>query len=103
MVGEGGEMKNRQKMTAALACGLLGCLCMGTGDWLMLYGDPAYDGTLHWLTRGAAAIPAWRNGLAMALSFPAVILYGVALFAIAEFLKGERDGEREEPPGLTFE
>lgn len=84
-------MKNRQKMTAALVCGLLGCLCMGAGDWLMLYGDPSYDGALRWLTRGAAAIPAWRNGLAMALSFPAVIFYGVALFTIAAFLSGERE------------
>ncbi len=66
-------MKSRRKMSLSLICGLLGCLCMGAGDWLMLYGDPAYDGTLRWLTRGAAAIPAWRNGLAMALSFPAVI------------------------------
>lgn len=84
-------MKSRRKMSLSLICGLLGCLCMGAGDWLMLYGDPAYDGTLRWLTRGAAAIPAWRNGLAMALSFPAVILYGVALFAITAFLMGERE------------
>ncbi len=83
-------MTNRKKLSAALACGLLGCLCMGTGDWLMLYGDPVYDGTLRWLTRGAAAIPAWWNGIAMALSFPAVILYGVALFAIAAYLSGEK-------------
>ncbi len=84
-------MKSRRKMSLSLICGLLGCLCMGAGDWLMLYGDPAYDGTLRWLTRGAAAIPAWRNGLAMALSFPAVILYGVALFAITAFLMGEQE------------
>lgn len=81
----------KRKMSLALTCGLLGCLCMGVGDWLMLYGDPAYDGVLRWLTRGAAAIPVWRNGLAMALAFPAVILYGAALFAIAGFLKGERE------------
>lgn len=31
-------MKNN-KMTAALICGMLGCLCFGGGDWLMMYGD----------------------------------------------------------------
>lgn len=83
-------MTNRKKPSAALACGLLGCLCMGAGDWLMLYGDTAHAGEVFWLTVGAAAIPAWRNGLAMALSFPAVILYGVALLALAGLLKEER-------------
>ncbi len=27
--------KNRMKI--ALVCGMLGCLCYGGGDWLMLY------------------------------------------------------------------
>ena len=30
-------MKNTNHMTPALACGMLGCLCYGGGDWLMLY------------------------------------------------------------------
>jgi hypothetical protein len=25
-------------MKAALLCGMLGCLCYGGGDWLMMYG-----------------------------------------------------------------
>lgn len=83
-------MNMNRKMNLALVCGLLGCLCMGAGDWLMLYGDTAHAGEVFWLTAGAAAIPAWRNGLAMALSFPAVLLYDVALFALAGLLKEER-------------
>lgn len=75
---------------AALWCGLLGCLLMGTGDWLMLYGDTAYTGRLAWLTVGAAGIAPWRNALAMGLAFPAVVLYGAALFAIAAWLKQPR-------------
>lgn len=84
-------MGNKRNMSVALICGLLGCLCMGAGDWLMLYGDTAHNGEVFWLTEGAAAIPAWRNGLAMALAFPAVILYGVALFAIATYLRGDKE------------
>ncbi len=83
-------MKENQKTALALLCGLLGCLCFGGGDWLMLYGDTAHQGSLFWLTDGAATIPAWRNGLAMALSFPGILFYGVALFAIAALLKDER-------------
>ena len=45
----------------------------------MMYGDTAHDGSVYWLTRGAAQIPAWRNTLAMALAFPGIILYGIAL------------------------
>ncbi len=84
-------MRKQQNGTvAALLCGLLGCLCFGAGDWLMLYGDTTHHGSLFWLTEGAAAIPAWRNGLAMALSFPGILLYGIALFAIAAFLTEEK-------------
>lgn len=43
---------NRKKMFAALICGILGCICIGSGDWL---------------TKGAAQIAPWRNALAMAL------------------------------------
>ena len=27
-------------------CGLLGCICFGGGDWLMIYGAPSYRGVL---------------------------------------------------------
>lgn len=47
--------RNKQKL--ALLCGLLGCLCYGGGDWLMMVGDPAHTGALMWLTEGTAHIP----------------------------------------------
>lgn len=59
----------------ALLCGLLGCLCFGTGDWLMLYGDTAHRGSLSWLTEGAAIIPPRRDALAMALWFGSILLW----------------------------
>ncbi len=83
-------MRTYIKITIALLCGLLGCVCFGAGDWLMLYGDTAYSGTISWLTAGAAQIAPWRNSLAMALAFPGIILYGIALFAIGKLIKGER-------------
>ncbi len=30
-------------MIFAVICGMLGCLCFGAGDWLMMYGDAAFD------------------------------------------------------------
>ncbi len=82
-------MANDKKITLAMLCGLLGCVCFGVGDWLMLYGDTAYSGTISWLTAGAAKIAPWRNNLAMALAFPGIILYGIALFANGELITGE--------------
>lgn len=73
-----------------LLCGMLGCVLMGTGDWLMLYDDPTATGAAYWLTEGAAQIPAWRNALSMALAFPAVVFYGIGLFGIGSFLQGEK-------------
>lgn len=85
-------MKNRQKFY--LICGLLGCLCFGSGDWLMIYGDPSCSGTISWLTAGTAVIPQWRYNLAMALAFPGIILYGIALFAVENYIKGETERKR---------
>ncbi len=79
-----------RKLSIALLCGFLGCLCYGAGDWLMVYGDTTYTGKLFWLTSGVAGIPAWRNELAMALAFPGIILYGIALFAIGRLITGEK-------------
>ncbi len=79
-------MANNKKITLAILCGLMGCVCFGVGDWLMLYGDTAYSGTISWLTTGAAQIAPWRNNLAMALAFPGIVLHGVALFAIGELI-----------------
>ena len=77
----------KKHMKAALLCGILGCLCYGVGDWLMMHGNPAYRGTLSWLTEGVAAIPQGRYNLAMALAFPGIILYGIALFAVEGYIK----------------
>lgn len=79
-------MNTEKKTRIALICGMLGCLCYGGGDWLMIYGNPAYQGTVSWLTEGAAAIPQWRYTLAMVLAFPGIILYGIALFAVQGFI-----------------
>lgn len=84
------DLKFKRKIKLALLCGLLGCFCFGAGDWLMLYGDTAYRGSLSWLTLGAAEIAPWRNSLAMALAFPGMILYGIALFGAGAFLTRER-------------
>lgn len=81
---------NRRRITAALICGMLGCIFMCSGDWLMIYGDTAYHGKTYWLTEGAAHIPAWRNSLAMIVAFPAIILYGIGLFFGAEFVKQDK-------------
>ena len=81
---------DRKKLAAAMICGILGCFCYGGGDWLMMYGDTAYSGKLMWLTQGVAQIPAWRNGLAMMLAFPGIVLYGIALFYLGVFIREEK-------------
>jgi hypothetical protein len=74
----------------SFVCGMLGCLCYGSGDWLMIYGDPAHSGSLYWLTDGAAQIAPWRNSLAMFLAFPGIIFYGAGLFAAGRFITDKR-------------
>ena len=81
---------DRKKLAAAMICGILGCFCYGGGDWLMMYGDTTYSGKLMWLTQGVAQIPAWRNGLAMMLAFPGIVLYGIALFYLGVFIREEK-------------
>lgn len=83
-------MNNKTKNIPALICGVLGCLCYGGGDWLMMYGDPAHTGELAWLTTGTAQIPQWRYVFAMALAFPGIILYGIALFAVQDYIRQEK-------------
>lgn len=74
-----------------LLCGIAGCILMAAGDWLMIYGDTAYQGKLAWLTNGAASIEPWKNALAMGLAFPAILLYSVALFGMVVFFKNHVD------------
>ena len=81
----------KKPMKVLLLCGMLGCLCYGGGDWLMIYGDPSHSGLLSWLTTGVVSIPQWRFSLAMALAFPGIVLYGVALFAVENYIRTERD------------
>lgn len=83
-------MNNKEKNTWALICGILGCLCYGGGDWLMMYGDPTSISKLKWLTIGTAAIPQWRYILAMVLAFPGIVLYGSALFAARDYITDEK-------------
>lgn len=80
----------KKNMKAALCCGMLGCICYGTGDWLMMFGDPSPMGKLSWLTTGTASISQWRFNLAMALAFPGIILYGIALFSIEKYIREKR-------------
>lgn len=82
---------HRKSLAIAMICGILGCLCYGGGDWLMLYGDATTDASLFWLTDGVIAIAPWRNALAMVLAFPGIILYGVALFYLQRFITNERE------------
>ena len=55
------------------------------------HGDTAHGGSVYWLTWGVAQIPAWRNTLAMALAFPGIILYGIAHFALEDFIRSEKE------------
>ena len=57
----------------------------------MIYGDTTSSGKLFWLTQGASQIAPWRNGLAMFLAFPGIIFYGIALFYIGRFIRGEKE------------
>jgi len=51
----------QSKQNAAFLCGILGCLCYGGGDWLMMYGSTAHSGTVSRLTEGTASIPGWDS------------------------------------------
>ena len=80
----------KRHMKTDLLCGMFGCICFGSGDWLMIFGDPAHTGKLAWLTTGTALIPQWRFNMAMALAFPGIILYGIALFALDAYIREEK-------------
>ncbi len=85
------QNKLKKRMTAALICGIFGCLCFGIGDWLMIYGDPSPAGNLIFLTEGTSKIPQWRYSVAMLLAYPGIILYGIALFAVQNFIRDEKE------------
>jgi len=81
----------KKKMIICLICGLLGCLCMGIGDWLMIYSDPTYKGEVYWITEGIKDISQWRFNLSMILAFPGIIFYGIGLFSIQNYIKNEKE------------
>ncbi|MCR5546960.1 MAG: hypothetical protein K6F30_10860 [Lachnospiraceae bacterium] len=83
-------MKDNSKVKPYLLIGVLGCILMGSGDWLMLCADPTYYGELKWLTVGVMEIPQWRLNLAMFLAFPAIICYGIGLFSVEKLIVGEK-------------
>lgn len=56
----------------------------------MMFGNPSYSGKLMWLTEGTAVIPQWRYILAMALAFPGIIFYGIALFLVQDYVTDEK-------------
>ena len=84
-------MKEKKKLIICMICGLLGCLCYGGGDWLMMYGDATPHGDLFWLTDGVAAISSFRNSLAMLLAFPGIILYGIGLFYLENLINNSKE------------
>ena len=83
-----------RKIILAMAGGLIGCIFMGGSDWLMIYGNTAYEGELAWLTLGVAGIEPWRNALAMAFAFPAIIFYSIGLFGMGEFFRDKGDRKK---------
>lgn len=88
---ENGVAPGKRGLVLAMICGILGCLCYGGGDWLIVYGNTAHTGELFWLSDGVAQIAPWRNGLAMLLAFPGIICYGIALFYLEKFIRKEKE------------
>lgn len=84
------KKSSSKKLYLSLLCGLLGCLCFGGGDWLMVFGDSSHIGNLSWLSFGTAGIPQWRYVLAMSLAFPGILFYGTALFSLKNFISSEK-------------
>lgn len=80
----------KKTLIISFICGMLGCLCIGSSDWLMIYGDTTHSGSLIWLTDGAANIAPWRNSLAMFIAFPGIIFYGIGLFAAEKFITDKK-------------
>jgi hypothetical protein len=85
------ENKEKKCLGLAMLCGILGCLCYGSGDWLMMYGNPEHTGDIFWLTEGVAQIPSWRNNLSMLVAFPGIVFYGIALFYLGTMIKDEKE------------
>ena len=83
---------NRKKLSTSLICGIIGSLCYGFGDWIMIYGDPVKLANLKLsiLTKGTANISQWRYSLSMLMAFIGILFYGIALFSIEDFIIEEK-------------
>ena len=83
---------NRKKLSTSLICGIIGSLCYGFGDWIMIYGDPVKLANLKLsiLTKGTANISQWRYSLSMLMAFIGILFYGTALFSIEDFIIEEK-------------
>ena len=71
----------KRTLMISFICEMPGCLCHGSGDWLMIYGVPAHSGS---------DIPPWRKSLAMFLAFPVMIFYGIGLLNAGRFITDKR-------------
>lgn len=80
----------KKKMINSLICGMLGCIFMASGDWLMMYGDVSHSGEIYWLTEGVKNISPEKNSLSMLTSFPAILLYAIALFGIEKLIISDK-------------
>lgn len=87
------DRMTRRTLSAAMICGILGCLCYGGGDWLMMYAGGTSTSSLFWLVDGIAEVAPWRNSLAMLLAFPGIVLYGTALFCLGRFIPDPRQNK----------
>jgi len=71
--------------------GMLGSLCFGISDWIMIYGDPTQLSEKNIiLTKGTAQIATWRYVLAMILSYPGIIFYIFGLYAFEWYIPNKK-------------
>lgn len=71
--------------------GMIGALLLASGDWLMIFGDPATSSHYFWLSEGAKHIAPWRHTLALALGIPGVIFCAIALLTLEIALKAGKE------------
>lgn len=81
-----GNSITKKKSIIMLLCGILGCICFGCGDRLMIYGDVTHMGSLYWLTSGTAQIPEspFRLGFTNGLMSESMIIWFVIVFIWGE-------------------
>jgi len=71
--------------------GMLGSLCYGISDWIMMYGDPTgLSKKAPILTKGTAQISTWRYILAMILSYPGTVFYIIGLYGYERYILNKK-------------